>query len=302
MDLSQKPGDGDPPLGPDLEGAGDLAGGHQAVGGRGADAQLLGGPRDLFHVVGERDRHVSHPSPRVAVVVSAMWPPAGRIGAECPSSSFMIRNQRHPQRHPHRNCLVRRYGESRQEGPSGRQFRRSHQIGAGVWTISVPLWRSRSGESSRRPWRARCPPGRLSRSPAPMPPFRTIVTTSGQRARAPQRRSPVGLGTSRCPARCRGTTDGTCGEPSSCTWSLLAASRVPATPTAMVALDRAVDVGWGAQPRRPDINRWEPNATPRRGGQGSERSESEKRRPDGEARNEPTRRVTNRAGASERRP
>jgi hypothetical protein len=31
-----------------------------------------------------------------------------------------------------------------------------------------------------------------------------------------------------------------------------------------------------------------------------ERSESEKRRPDGEARNEPTRRVTDRAGASER--
>ena len=128
---------------------------------------------------------MSHPSPRVAVVVSAMWPPAGRIRAECPSSSLIIRNQRHPQRHPHRNCLVRRYGETRQNGPIRSEFRRSHQIGAGVWTISVPLWRSRSGESPRRPWRARCPPGRLSRSPTPMPPFRRIATTSGQRARTP---------------------------------------------------------------------------------------------------------------------
>ena len=64
------------------------------------------------------------------------------------------------------------------------------------------------------------------------------------------------------------------------------------TPTAMVALARAADVGWGSQRRRPDINRWEPNATPRRGGQGSERSESENRRPEGEAKNGPTRRVT----------
>jgi hypothetical protein len=38
------------------------------------------------------------------------------------------------------------------------------------------------------------------------------------------------------------------------------------------------------------------------GGQGSEPSESEKRRPDGEARYEPAQRVTFRAGASQRRP
>ena len=187
-------------------------------------------------------------------------------------------------------------------GPERPKFRRSHQIGAGVWTISVPLWRSRSGESSRRPWRARCPPGRLPRSPAPMPPFRTIVTTSGQRARAPQGRSPVGLGTSRCPARCRGTTDATCVEAKfqhlvPAGFQSGTGRRRPWWPST-----GRLDVGWGARPPRPDINRWEPNATPRRGGQGSERSESEKQRPDGEARNEPPRRVTNRAGASERRP
>jgi hypothetical protein len=141
---------------------------------------------------------------------------------------------------------VRRESPGRPKRP---QLRRPHQRGAGVWTISVPLRWSRSGESSRRSWRARCPPGRLSRSPAPMPPFRTIVTTSGQRARAPQRRFPVGLGSSRCPARCRGTTDGTGETQRSCTWSLLAASRVAGDTGGHGCLTRAGDVERGFRPR-----------------------------------------------------
>ena len=40
----------------------------------------------------------------------------------CPSVLIDSPDQRHPQRHPHRNCLVKRYGGTRQEGPSSRQF------------------------------------------------------------------------------------------------------------------------------------------------------------------------------------
>jgi hypothetical protein len=73
------------------------------------------------------------------------------------------------------------------------------------------------------------------------------------------------------------------------------------TPTAMVDLDRAPDVGWGPSPVGPTSGAGSPMPPPDEAVRGaSERSESEKRRPDGEARNEPTRRVTNRAGASER--
>jgi hypothetical protein len=129
-------------------------------------------------------------------------------------------------------------------------MRQSHQIGARVWTISVPLWRSRSAESSRRPWRARCPPGRLSRSPAPMPPFRTIVTTSGQRARAPHQGSPVGLGTSRCPARCRGTTDGTCVEQDLPRRRPLTAGLVFDAADGPTGQKSVVDGGCGLRPRR----------------------------------------------------
>ena len=55
--------------------------------------------------------------------------------------------------------------------------------------------------------------------------------------------------------------DGTCGERSSSTSSLLAASRVPDT-DGHGGPRRAVDVGRGFTAPWPDINRWEPNATP----------------------------------------
>jgi hypothetical protein len=158
-----------------------------------------------------------------------MWPPAGRIWAECPSSSFMIRNQRHPQRHPHRNCLVRPDGETRQEGPSARKFVGRTKL---VQVCGQFLYRSGGADLVSHPGAHSGLDARMGASLVPCYQCHRSERWSPRRGRELVPRNGVlrvGLGSSRCPARCRGTTDGTCGEQCSCSRSLLATSRVPDT-------------------------------------------------------------------------
>jgi hypothetical protein len=229
-----------------------------------------------------------------------MWPPAGRIRAECPSSSFMIRNQRHPQRHPRRNCLFRRYGESLRKGPSGRDFVGRTEL---VQVCGQFLYRSGGADLVSHPGAHGGLDARMGASLVPRHPRHRSERSSPRRGRELEPHNGVlraGVGSSRCPARCRAATDRTremlllefpAGYQSG------TGHRRPWLPSTGRLMS-----GEAQAPHGPTSAAGSQRATPGQGGPGSERSESDKRRPDGEARNEPTRRVTSRAGASERRP
>jgi len=162
----------------------------------------------------------------------------------------MIRNQRHPQRHPHRNCLVRRYGETRQESPSGRNFVGRTKL---VQVCGQFLYRSGGADLVSSPGAHGGLDARLGASlvpPAPMPPFRTIVITSGSdlEPRNGVLRLNSGAVVARLDAgeRLMGPVESIAPAQGPC-W-LPVGYR---TPTALVDLDRAVDVGWGPSPVGP---------------------------------------------------
>ena len=84
------------------------------------------------------------------------------------------------------------------------EMRQGHQMVQGCGHEMYRLRRSRFAESPRRPWRARCPPGRLSRSPGGC---ESGSIVRGRRNRREPRTESLRSewGRSEAPARCRGS-------------------------------------------------------------------------------------------------
>jgi hypothetical protein len=179
-----------------------------------------------------------------------MWPPAGRIRAECPSSSFMIRNQRHPQRHPRRNRLFRRYGETRQEGPSGRncggRTKLVHRCGQFLYRsggADLLSHTSAHGGLDARLGASLVPRHRCHRSERSSPPRGRELEPRNRVLRLDS--GPV---VARLDAGER--LMGPAKKKTSCTWSRRLPIGYPATQTDVIAFNKPGDVERGFRPRR----------------------------------------------------